>query len=303
LVRVFFLLIIVNVFNCATAQNIIYKTIHTGITNSLYDAEIIGKDSLLAIGKNGQILILANENIYTEIKGIHNLYKILIGNNIIQLASDSGFFYFLKGTTHSSACSKNSIYTGLWFQDNMYYASVNKKIASGHKAIPNGTLTSVFLKNTTHYKGSVIWDLQNIHDTLTALKYNIFGTRIMQFVNNKWRKKNHYNALLHSLCNIENNIYYAGTNSFKRKHAVIFTPHKKYIFKNEGVIWDVQILGNYVIASGCKGLFYYKKMNETDFKKLQLPTQNNLYDITILNNNTMYIAGQNGVLFQLKIEE
>jgi hypothetical protein len=300
--RCFLILFIVIIANCTKAQNVSFKEIKTGIANSLYDAEMIGVDTLLAVGKNGQIIIFNNNNIYTETKGSNNFYKVLNGFNITQLASDSGCFYFLNKNFHSDAYGKNSIYTGLWFKNEMHFASVNKKIAAGRKALPNGSLTSVHLKNTKHFKGSVIWDLQDINDTLTALKYNIFGTRILKYLNNKWTKQKHYKYLLHSVGNGNDGTYYAGTNNFKRKNAIIITPTKKYIFKNEGVIWDIKIIENFVIASGSNGLIYYKNSEEKDFTKLQLPTTMHLYDITIKNKKTFYVVGQNGVIFELEIK-
>jgi hypothetical protein len=289
------------VANLCVGQNISYTELKTGITNSLYDAEMISNDSLLAVGKNGQILILSNNKINSEIKCCSNFYKIIKTNGVPILSSDSGCIYFLEKNIHFDYKFKNSIYSGIWYHDKLFYSTVKKKIASGLKAIPNGTLTTETLKNTKHFKGSVIWDLQNLNDTLTALKYNIFGTRILKFINNKWCKKNYYNALLHSTCLGADGSYYAGTNNFKRKNAIIISPNKKFIFKNEGVVWDIKNMGNYIIASGSNGLIYYKKNEDLVFAKLQLPTKMNMYDITIKNDKEFFVVGQNGVMYLLKL--
>jgi hypothetical protein len=300
-VRYYLIIFLIIIVNCTKAQSVSFKEIKTGVSNSLYDAEMIDKDSLVSVGKNGQIVILSNNKIYTETKGANNFYKILKAYNFIQLASDSGCFYFLNKNYHSDSYSKYSIYTGIWFNDKLYFSSVNKNIAAGHKALPNGTLTSVLSKNIKHYRGSVIWDLQNINDTLVALKYNIFGTRILRLINNKWTKQKHFKYLFHTTCNSNNGICFAGTNNFKRKNAVIITPKQKYIFKNEGVIWDIKTIGNYIIASGSKGIIYYKKNEDLNFTKLQLPTTMNLYDITIKNEKEFFIVGQNGVMYLLEL--
>ena len=308
-----FLLLLGNVAS-SIAQTVTCKVLYSASANqSLYDVQVMDSNSLEAAGKNGTFIIIeklndsfvVNESIMLD----ETVYHILPTNNYdLMLCNKSSIQAFAEHQIYSNTidCKRNqAIYCGAYQNDSCFIGSLHTKIAAGSKVIPHGR---IFITNqqakvlhTKKYWASAIWDIYKNHQHVESLKYNLFGTRILQWNGKHWQKKKHYPYLLHKAFATDSTIIYCGSKNFRRQFGVVLINNKVYKIPQTDVVWDVAMVGNTIIACGSKGKLLYKNNSTDEFKTLDTKTNFNMYDIVKVDSYTAIVVGQNGVVVEVRV--
>jgi hypothetical protein len=315
LLKYFFYFCIFNFFShFVLAQKISFTVLQSaGSMPSLYDAQVVKKNVVKAFGKNGSAVVISKTDtgfsMQNACSAMPSVYKCIYTENYQMVLCDSARLLSINSHLLFAEKLKNwnhhLFYCGEFLQQQYFIGSMKTGIASAKKMVPFGRLLIADengkVKNVKKYWASAIWDVYKKNKKIEALKYNIFGTRILQYNGKRWGKKKHYSYLLHKTFVQNDSVYYCGANNFKRKCGIIICPQKTYKIKNATMIWDIAIVGSTIVACANDGKIFYKNKDEKSFNILETKVAVHLYDVAVVSDTEAIIVGQSGVVVKVDI--
>jgi hypothetical protein len=288
--------------------------------SSFYDILKIDESNFWVAGEKGILVNLSSTFKQTDIQypneGLNILKIGKFSNNHIVLCADKGtiYHYYVAEkkwkTQHIQGFKNKVLYNFVAFNDKIaFICGGNSKIALSKKAIPGGFILKtedggLSWKKIYSSKGSMIWDVDLVNNNLVALKYNIFGTRLLTInsISNKMISKSQcYKMLAHEYNPSLKMLLGANDYHIYKSGKAIFLNKTESSLNCKSLIWDVAILKNKIIGSSCNGKLIILNPNTTtqSASEIQSPTKFNLYGIIAANENDILLIGSNKTIFKL----
>jgi hypothetical protein len=278
---------------------------------SLYSICKVGVDSMLAVGKEGVSFYIIKDNnnwkiVENKNEAHQTFFDVCVHKNKFVVAADNASICLQSNSTETKKTRSNeklANYCVASINEQMIVGGMCTKIANGKKVIPCGFISildsEANVVDTKKFVGSAIWDVfSNQQQQAFALKYNLLGTSVLKQKVRKWKKVNHYSALLHKAILLPNNSFaFCGTNNFRSKFGVVQMNNKRYELPTTDVVWSLCQLQNTLIASGSYGILFYKKNDDALFSNTVVNRKVRIYDIAKLDNSTAIAVGQLGKIY------
>jgi hypothetical protein len=264
------------------------------LRQSLYDIRLINDSTCYAVGELGARALV-------HLKGTITVTQ--------WQDSNASTIVELLNTTNAEAPLVESEATTVQYcnfqhNDTIYSAHFNKHILAPKRVIPRGKLciSSKTGNDTRRFFGSCIWQFFEKENRIYFLKYNLLGTKII-CANDKKTPFKRLPFLLHKSYTTSQQNVFCGAKNFKLKDGIIIQNTQWYKLPDKGMVWDVAIVGNTIIAAGSRGCIHYKKLVDDAFTTLQTPSQFHFYDIAVVSDSRCVLVGQSGEVYSVDVLE
>jgi hypothetical protein len=288
------LFVFVLTIKSAAQKLVITKLGSTSLYESLYDVVQLSDSICYAVGEFGsraKISLNTNACIYSTDSNKKTIVELINGWGI-----NAEPFKVENDSTRIQ-------YANYFYKGEQYSACFNAKIILPKAVIPK---TKIYKHDKFSQKllrkmyGSVVWQFYKQRGDLFAIKYNLFGTKVFS-VNNKAQKSKRSKYLLHKSFATDSRLVLCGANNFALRHGIITDGNKTYKFKHQGMIWDVALLGDAIIAAGSRGKLYVKYKTLEKFEIIETGEPFHFYDLCICSPNVALAVGQGGIVYRIDL--
>ncbi len=296
------------------AQPFYFSILQKGPTNiSYYHLVNISNNVVQAVGENTGLTTLSfikNKPIRLveqNIKAPSQIYRITTMDTNTAYLCDSGKIILSNKTTPiqlQGPSNELCIYNGVTYGRTYYCNTFNKQLMAKKRVLPNGRLFAIQNNIPVQISYSwrkLIWDMYVQQDSLKSMLYNGLSSTIqyLDTTKKRWHSIQKFKGLLYKHYSNDSITAYCGATNYKLQHGQIIINNKKFVLQNSGMIWDVTVLNNYIIALADNGTIYYKTMDATTFTALKILDKNlPLYSV-VVNNGSLIIGTSGGYLLQL----
>jgi hypothetical protein len=286
---------------------------------SYYAMQKLNADSVLLVGENGiKDLLLINKNEYEIVPlSVNNnlsYYHILNSELGLVLSADSGYLFVNNDTVKlgKAGSDKYSVYQSIWHGGKLIVNTFNKDIILKKKKLPFGKLWQVNKDSAKIiYKNNygLVWHLFKYNNNLMALEFGMrnfkFGTKIKKWDGLRLQtvatiKGMMYKAYVH----VDSTLILCGAKSPRATTGLLQVNNKSWPIPNTGMLWELCVVDNTIIASTNTGGIIFKKMfNSAAPQYYNWGNQKPIYSILKLSNSKLLLCGSGGVVYELQIIE